>query len=786
MAKKKRRIRSVFLLVMLGVALVSYYHCLPSQLFQNVAHSSVLYAADGSLLSASVSEEEQWYFPQREQLPKKYITAVLAFEDKRFFNHIGVDFIAFARALKQNIQASKIVSGASTITMQTIRLHRKNPPRTVFEKLIEIILATRLEFRLSKDEILLNYANHAPFGGNVIGIETAAWRYFGKPIDRLSWSEASLLAVLPNSPGLINTSKNRDLLKLKRNKLLSKLKDTGEIDDQTYEAAILESVPPKPLALPQHAPHLLQYLQKTHGPSIFNSTINYQIQNQCNQIAQAYKEPLAQNNVHNLSILVIDIIENKAIAYVGNLPSTGSTNQEFVDIIQAPRSTGSLLKPFLYAAALDEGLILEKSYLPDYPIPMQGFLAQNFNKKYQGLVPANQALIQSLNIPFAYLLQQYGIEKFRLLCLELGLEDIRYNANYYGIPLILGGAESSLWDLTNAYAWMGKSMLTHTANDGFYDELDKIQCRLLSSTDDINNEKQKLKKDPLILKNAGIWNALNNMRNVSRPDEQGGWELYESSKPISWKTGTSNGFKDAWSIGVNGRYAIGVWVGNADGEGRPGLIGSKVAAPIFFRVLNSLPNNSWFTEPIDDFKELEVCSVSGQVASGVCPKETQLVSYSSQDLPVCTYHQRIYLDSSEQYEVAAQCYDMQLANEETRFVVPSRIRYYLQEDAVFMKRPPMHPFCRKLEQKQTIKIIYPEDGLEIYQPNIGDGQRNPFVVQAFHENEDEKVFWHLDGRFLGETMSIHERKISCSAGIHKLLIIDEEGNRDRIEFRIVE
>ena len=281
-------------------------------------------------------------------------------------------------------------------------------------------------------------------------------------------------------------------------------------------------MPTKPLALPQHAPHLLQYLQQTHGPSIFNSTIDFQIQNQCNQIVQAYKVPLAENNVHNASILVIDIVETKAIAYVGNLPTTGSTNEEFIDIVQAPRSTGSLLKPFLYAASLNKGLILEKLYLPDYPISMQGFLAQNFNKKYQGLVPTNQALIQSLNIPFAYLLQQYGIEKFRLLCLELGLEDIRYNANYYGIPLILGGAESSLWDLTNAFAWMGKSMLANAANVGFYDELDKIQCRLLSSTDDINNENQKLKKDPLILKNVGICNTFNNMRNISRPDEQGG------------------------------------------------------------------------------------------------------------------------------------------------------------------------------------------------------------------------------------------------------------------------
>lgn len=786
MAKKKKRLRSTFVWVFLLIVSAAYFLCLPSQLFHDVAQSSVLYSEDGRLLSAAVSKEEQWYFPQREQLPTKYITAVLAFEDKRFYQHFGIDLLSFGRAIKQNIKAGKIVSGASTISMQTIRLHRKNPPRTFYQKFIEIILATRLELRYTKDEILHFYANHAPFGGNVIGVETATWRYFGKPVDRLSWSEAALLAVLPNSPGLINTSKNRDLLMIKRNTLLMRLSAEGLIDEQTYQASILEKIPPQPIPLPVHAPHLLQFLQAKDGPGTFNSSIDFQIQKQCNQIAEAYRIPLAENNVHNLAMVVIDVERNETIAYIGNLPSTGVRNQEYVDIVQAARSTGSLLKPFLYAAALDEGIILEKSFLPDYPIQMQGFQAQNFNKKHQGLVPANQALIQSLNIPFAYLLQQYGIEKFRLVCQYLGLKDIRYNAEHYGIPLILGGAESSLWDLTNAYAWMGKSMLTHTQNDGFYDKLDQQKSSLLRSPPKSDSIESKLTKDPQILKISGIWNALQNMKYVSRPDEQGDWEQFESVRPISWKTGTSNGFKDAWSIGVNGKYAIGVWVGNADGEGRPGLIGSKVAAPIFFRVLNALPDHRAFVDPIDEYKELQVCSVSGNVANYACPSELQLVAFSAQDLPSCNYHERIYIDETERYEVVAQCYDMNLAKERSTLNIPSKALYYLQQHAVFSERPPMHPDCETQNKSQKIKIIYPESGVEIYQPSIGAGERNPFVLQAFHEDPEEKLYWHLDNDFLGQTQFIHELKINCVAGLHQLLIVDEEGNEDKNEFRIVE
>lgn len=781
-----RNSTQLFLFLLLwGLGLVVFYISLPKKLFTHHSFSTVLLDKNEAFLSATISADEQWHFPQKKGISEKYKKAAILFEDKRFHRHNGVDNRALLRAIYSNLKAQRIVSGASTLSMQVIRLHRNNPPRTFSEKLLEFILAQRLEWRYSKDEIFGLYASHAPYGGNVIGIEAASWRFFGKSSENISWGEAALLAVLPNSPGLIHTENNREKLKEKRNKLLNKLYDNNIIDEDNYQSAILEIIPRRPISIENLSPHLLQLMKMNGGPQLYRTSLDKNIQKKCLSIAEVQGKLLKQNNIDNLAILVLDIEKNETLAYVGNLHKTGSDNQEFVDIIQSKRSTGSLLKPFLYAAALEEGMILEKSLLPDHPIQMNGFITENYNKHHDGLVAANLALTRSLNIPFAYLLQQFGIEKFRLLLQDYGMNSIYKDADFYGIPLILGGAESSLWELTNAYAILGKTLNTYNNYDGYYSQSDFKSSSLLASRQAQASEKTTT-KDPISMRAESVWQALNTVQKVERPNEQGNWEKFSSSHKIAWKTGTSNGFKDAWAIGVNGKYAIGVWVGNADGEGRPGIIGSKAAAPIFFRVVNSLKGHNWFEQPIDDMQKIPTCKTTGNLANPYCPIDSSWVSRNAHQLMVCQNHQQIYMDETGQYEVNAVCYDMERAYAKSIFKIQTKAIYYYKQNAFYENPPDFHPDCVQYGKKNRPSIIYPEKGVEIYLPRIDNNQRNKFVLRAFHPDEKAKLHWHIDEKYHGFTENIHEINTGLELGQHQLIVIDENGNEDRVRFEIIE
>ena len=579
-----KKIFKLLILLAFLLGLIWYAFSLRKPLFQHNNYASAIFDKNGTLLSATISSDEQWHFQNQGKISEKYVQAVIAFEDKRFYRHIGFDLKALLRAMKLNLKQRKVVSGGSTISMQTIRLHQGNPSRSLPNKIVEIILSTRLELKHSKDEILSLYASHAPYGGNVIGIDAACWRYFNKSPENISWAEACLLAVLPNSPGLIHTERNREKLKDKRDDLLFRLNKNGTISDIAYQGALIEEIPRRPKRLPQKASHYLNFAKKKTKRSVIYSTIDPIVQEKCNEIAKTESRKLKANFIDNIAILVLDIEDKTVVSYVGNVKGTGLENQEYTDMVQAQRSTGSVLKPFLYASALDNGMITEKSFLPDYPFSMNGFVTKNYVDEHIGLIHSNQALQKSLNIPFAYLLQQYGIEKFRLLCKDLKLYGINKTSDYYGIPLILGGAESSLWDLTHAYASMGNILNTYSENDGYY-EGDPVYRSIIDATSE-TEEKQRLQAQSPIFNAENIWLTFQNLKKVNRPSEEGEWEQFSSSVPIAWKTGTSNGFKDAWAIGVNGKYAIGVWVGNSDGEGRPGIVGLKAAAPIFFRFLN--------------------------------------------------------------------------------------------------------------------------------------------------------------------------------------------------------
>jgi len=749
----------------------------------------VLESSNGTLLGARIAEDGQWRFPPVDSVPNKFATALITFEDKRFYQHPGVDPASLFRALRQNIRNRRIVSGGSTISMQVIRMARENPARTVFQKMLEIIQATRLELAHSKEEILQHYASNAPFGGNVVGLEAASWRYYGKPPHLLSWGEASMLAVLPNSPALIHPGRNRDALEAKRNRLLKRLLEHNKLDTLSYELALEEPLPQAPLPLPDVASHLLSRAQQElegENAARVRTTLDLNLQRQLNNILALHQQRLRHNEIHNLAAFVMEIESGRVLAYTGNVIGAGEAHAEEVDVITAPRSTGSILKPFLYARALQEGLIFPQSLLPDVPTQMSGYRPENFNEDYDGMVPAERALIRSLNVPMVQLLSEYGLEKFHHHLKTIGLSTINKPASHYGLPLVLGGAEGSLWDITNAYACMARMLGHHYEYDGQYAPSDFRPATYLYKPGK-EDHSPKLQDQPEAFSAAAAWLAFKAMQQVERPNSEGDWQYFESSRRIAWKTGTSFGFRDAWAVGVNPRYAVGVWAGNADGEGRPGLIGILAAAPVLFDIFNQLPgDDEWFEPPYDDMLELELCRTSGYRAGKHCPPDTAWVPSGGKKVEACHLHQLAHLDASRQWRVNASCERPDDMIAQAFFVLPPvEEHYYRKRHPDYRPLPPLRPDCRTGEPPEDMQLIYPKQISQIYVPVGLDGKLSKTVFKVAHRRPGVAIHWHLDEQYIGTTREFHSMELVPPVGEHVLTLVDELGARLEQGFEII-
>ena len=754
---KRLSVTQKVILCILAFWMTGYIFCLPRHLF-HVPYSTVVTDRNEELLGARIASDGQWRFPPRNTTPEKIKECLITFEDKHFYHHWGVNPFAIGRAFYQNVKNKRIVSGGSTLTMQTIRLAR-NESRTFREKLIEMIWATRLEFRASKEEILSMYISHAPFGGNVVGLDAAAWRYFGHSADDLSWAESAMLAVLPNAPAMIHLSKGRKTLLDKRNRLLKQLLEKKTIDSSTYELAISEPLPDEPHALPHIAPYLVsRFYQKRNG-EYSRSTINKGIQTQVEDLAERWSNEFGRSDIRNLAILVIDIPSNQVVAYCGNVHFDRKQGGNQVDVIQAPRSTGSILKPFLYYAMLQEGSLLPDMLLPDVPVNINGFTPQNFSMQFEGAVPASEALARSLNIPAVTMLQRYGVPKFHSFLQQIGLKTINRSSSHYGLSLILGGAEATLWDVTNAYAMMGRSLL----------QLPQRSCSLLLPTSRITES-----TDPF--QPGAVWQTFDALKEVNRPEEID-WKSIPSMQTIAWKTGTSYGFRDAWAVGVTPRYAVGVWVGNATGEGKPGLVGAQTAGPVLFDIFNLLPSSSWFTRPAGIFVEAEVCRKSGHLKGRFCDEtDTLLVLPAGLRTEACPYHHLVTLSADESQRIYENCANTEPTLRKSWFTLPPVWEwYYKQHHPEYKPLPPFKAGCGE-DTFQPMQFIYPPMNARIKLPKQLDGSKGFLTVELAHNNPNATVFWHLDETYQAQTQDFHKISLQPAAGKHSLTAVDGEGN----------
>lgn len=738
--------------------------------------SPALFGAGGELLGARPAADGQWRFPAGERVPERFTEVLVRFEDRRFFAHPGVDPLALVRAARQNLRSGRVESGASTLTMQVVRLARKNRPRTYLEKITEAVLALRLETGRTKRAILALFAAHAPFGGNVVGLDAAAWLYFGRAPERLSWAEAALLAVLPNDPGLLASAEGRARLRAKRDRLLRRLEAEGLLPELECRLALAERMPEGTRPAPREAPHLLDTLAAAPGSAPpFRSFVDPGLQRSVRRVAEAHGDRLRERGISNLAAVVIDNREAAVVAYVGNvgLERRGEEGQA-VDIARSRRSTGSILKPFLYAALLQEGGLTPVTLVADTPVRFEGFRPENFDRRFRGAVPARAALAWSLNVPAVRELREYGIPKFENKLRKWGLSTLDRPPEDYGLTLVLGGAEGRLDEIAALYAKLAQ--LASNAPGG------GREVRLLRTAGEAPSRMRDLGP-------AAAFLTLQALTAVNRPDEEGFWRNFSSSKWVAWKTGTSFGLRDAWAVGVTPRYTIGVWAGNADGEGRPGLTGLGAAAPVLFDLVGLVDGGGAVVRPPSGFKEVRVCRDSGYLATDLCPGEAVTVPAESRFDRMCPFHQTVHLDASGRFRVDSRCEPVDRMRHETWFVLPPVQEFFYRADhPEYRALPPIRDDCgggAGERGSRVMSLVYPDPDTAVYVPVELDGRPGAVVFEAVHRDEAATIHWHLDERYLASTRVFHQVAADPAPGEHRLVLTDDRGRRLERTFRVI-
>jgi penicillin-binding protein 1C len=731
--------------------------------------STAIYDRDGTLLGAAVAADGQWRL-EPGPVPDRVARAIECFEDRRFLIHPGVDPIALARAVVQNISGGRIVSGGSTLTMQTVRLSRNNPDRTFAEKMREAALSLVLEARYTKKEILALYAANAPFGGNIVGIEAASWRYWGRPPESLDWAEAATLAVLPNQPTLVHPGADRDRLLDKRNRLLRALAKEGRIDQELLDLSLKEPLPDKPYPLPRLAPH---YLARYASGGHITTTIDRKLQASVTQTLERWSADFDARGIHNAAAIVIDTATGDVLAYAGN---TGSGREEShnadVDIITSRRSSGSVLKPFLFASMLDAGLLLPNQLVVDIPTRVGSYMPENNVPVYQGVVPAREALSRSLNIPAVRELREYGIAPFLDRLREIGFTTFTRTADDYGLPLILGGGEVTLEETARAYA----ALMRRADPDG---------CGAKRPDRDSGG----FPESPFSV--GAAWLTLDALVDGTRPNDEELWRSFASGRNIAWKTGTSYGNRDGWAIGTTPRYTVGVWAGNATGEGRPELKSVTTSAPVLFDIFSRLPMTDWPARPEMELREVTVCAESGYLAGSDCARTTKAWKpAAAPDGSPCPYCRSVSLTADGKWQATAN--DLTGAEAgtlplvEKRFVLPPTIEYWYRRHAFdYHPLPPWVAGHSGDSAKAELAIVFPESNAHVFIPTEIDGKSGALVMQATHRDPRETLYWDIDGEYLGQTRDYHRMSVRPSPGTHVLTVTDSSGTRATRKFEIL-
>ena len=738
---KKVIIFFITLFILLFIYLIKVYITYdPKKLVEEINYSKVVLDRKGEILSVFLNSEEEFHIKYDGEVPETLKTAVINYEDKKFYSHSGVDYPRILKSFFNNMTGRKKM-GASTISMQVVKLLEPKK-RTYFNKLVEVVKAYKLESEFSKEEILKIYLNNVPYGSNIVGYSGAIKMYFNKEVKDLSYAEATLLAVLPNSPGILNLKKNNDKLETKRNRLLKTLLDRKLIDERQYKFSLLEKFPNKIYYYEKKAPQFSIFLKNRYPEKIIKSTLDYNLQKKLEKIVHDYSNAMKDVGINNAAVLVVNNKTKEVLAYVASQDFYDKRNNGEIDGLQAKRSPASLLKPFLFALSIDDGLIVPDSIYPDVPIYFGNFYPKNSTNTFTGMVKIEEALIKSLNIPFVKLLSDYGVDRFYYF--------LENNDNYpedrfdkYGLSLILGTREMRPVDIGKLYIGL--------ANYG------KVSNLKYTLTEDKPKEYQQFSRGASYL-------TLETLSRVVRPGNE---KLYSEQRPISWKTGTSYGMKDAWSVGVSPDYTVLVWLGNFNQKSIFSLSGVETAGNLLFKVFNIVDINSkTFEKPTDDLKEIEIDEKTGyrkfydvESKKVFYPKDAKL-------LRISPYYKKIFVDENDM-EIDSRSPNFDKRKEKIVIEYPIEVSNYF--------------FLNGVRENKNVKIAYPVQNLNIFVPKDFDGYKK--VSMKLYNPNNEYVYWYLDEDYVGYSNE-KEKFFELDIGKHKLTIVTENGAREEVKFNI--
>lgn len=708
-----------------------------------IEYSSIITDSKGEVVNAYLTSDQKWRMKtELEEISPLLRKTIIAKEDKYFYSHPGVNPVAVGRALFKNIFRMKTTSGASTITMQVARA-MEHRPRNLLNKLIETFRAFQLELKYDKDEILQLYLNLVPYGGNIEGVKSASILYFKKNPDHLSLAEITALSIIPNRPSSLVIGKTNDRIMEERNRWLQKFADDKVFTTKEIEDALAEPLTATRGTVPHYIPHLA-YKLKRQGSSIIKTNIELNTQLKTEKIVEDYVRSQRLKNIKNAAVIIIDNKTHKVISYLGSSNFNDTIDGGQVNGAAAVRQPGSTLKPLLYALCFDDGLLTPKSVLTDVAVNYEGYAPENYDEKFNGYVTVESALEHSLNIPAVKSLKLLGHEKLIQKLGSCNFKQIQKDQRKLGLSMILGGCGTSLEELTGLFSSF--------ANNGIYISPSFLQA------------------DTILRKNTVISPAANYMVNeilskVNRPDFPLNWTATERMPKIAWKTGTSYGRRDAWSIGYNKNYTVGVWVGNFSGVGVADLSGANIATPLLFKIFNTIDYDSdeeWFTQPKDaDIRQ--VCSETGLLPAPHCTNlATDYFIPLISSTKTCDNRQEIMISPDEKISYCKSCAPVTGYKKKWYKVIEPDMQAWMDENRiVFEKIPPHNPDCELIFKGNAPIINSPVNGTEYL---ISKKNKEPLQLVCKTANDVSKVYWYINNKFYK----------SCNAG-EKQFFIPEEG-----------
>lgn len=742
-----------------------------------VPYSPVVTAADGSILHAFLSRDDKWrLYAQTDDITPVLREAILFKEDKYFYYHPGINPLALMRALGRNVLRGRRTSGASTITMQVVRLLEPRE-RTYLSKLIELVRALQLELHYSKAEILQLYLNLLPYGSNIEGIKSASMLYFGKPPQLLSLAEVTTLTIIPNRPSSLRLGVRNEQVRQERNRWLRRFGAQGLFSATAIADALNEPLTARRRAAPQQMPHFARRLlaERRMGPTgIMRTAIRPAVQAGAERLVQNYINRMRAYNIHNAAVLVVDNQTRKVVAYVGSADFYNVFDGGQVDGVRAVRSPGSTLKPLLYGLAFDAGLITPKSKLNDVPTNFGGYEPENYDRRFNGPVTAEFALANSLNVPAVKLLRDISTPTFVKAMQKAGFSTVSKQARDLGLSMILGGCGVTLEELVTLFAGF--------ANGGQVGPL-----RL------VDTPEVQPRTGQAVLSPEAAYLVTNTLTQITRPDLPNNFDNSYHLPRIAWKTGTSYGRRDAWSIGYNRRYTIGVWVGNFSGVGVPELSGANTATPLLFGLFNALDYNSpkgWFRPPTtrsDARLALrQICPESGAVPNDSCT--ARAVDYYIMGVSGsarCTHQKVVFTDSAGRVSYCAHCLpDRGTIRRTYPNLAPELIAYYVVKRIPYEAPPPHNPACERLFDNEGGKaplITSPNHGSEYF---IDPKQPTAIQLACQAANDVRTVYWYLNDKLLRKADPTEAVFINPRPGVYKLSCADDRGRHTDIRITV--